>query len=63
MVEAMTLPTTNPGVADVEDTELQAEIRQGIEAIESGDCIILSPEQLERAAVYGESPWPDESLE
>ena len=46
-----------------EDTELQAEIRQAIAELDSGDCIILSPEQLERAAVYGESPWPDESTD
>ena len=57
----MTLPNTNLGVADVEDTELQAEIRQAIAELDSGDCLTLSPEQLERAAVYGESPWPDES--
>ena len=44
-----------------EDTELQAEIRQAIAEIESGDDITPTREQLERAALYGESPWPDES--
>ncbi|CAN5217054.1 hypothetical protein BH09MYX1_BH09MYX1_09440 [soil metagenome] len=59
----MTLPTTDLKFASVEDTELQAEIRQAIAELDSGDCITLTPEQLERCAVYGESPWPDESLD
>ena len=57
----MTLPNTNLGVADVEDTELQAEIRQAIAELDSGDCIIVTAEQLERWSETGESPWPDES--
>ncbi len=57
----MTLPTTNLGVAVVEDTELQAEIRQAIAELDSGDCIIVTAEQLERWSETGESPWPDES--
>ncbi len=57
----MTLPTTNLGVAVVEDTELQAEIRQAIAELDSGDCIIVTIEELERWAETGESPWPDES--
>ena len=56
----MTLPTKNLSDATVEETELQAEIRQAIAELDSGDCITLSPEQLERCAVYGESPWPDD---
>jgi hypothetical protein len=44
----MTLRTKNLGVAVVEDTGLQAEIRQAIAAIESGDST-------------GEPPWRDES--
>jgi hypothetical protein len=59
----MTLPTTNLGDATVEDTELQAEIRQGIAEIDSGDCLIATAEQLERWATTGESPWPDESTD
>ena len=57
----MTLPTTNLGDATVEDTELQAEIRQAIAELDSGDCIIVTAEQLERWSETGESPWPDES--
>ena len=57
----MTLPTANLADATVEDTELQAEIRQAIAEIESGDFITPTQEQLDRWATTGESPWPDES--
>ena len=57
----MTLPTKSLGVAVVEDTDLQAEIREAIAAIESGDFITPTREQLDRWATTGEPPWPDES--
>jgi hypothetical protein len=59
----MTLPTKNLGEATVEETELQAEIRQAIAELDSGDCITVTVEELERWAATGEPPWPHESTD
>lgn len=59
----MTLPIVTPGAANVENTELQAEIRQAIAELDSGDCMTMTIEELERWAATGEPPWPHESTE
>ncbi len=46
----------------VDTLDLESELREAIADIERGDYIELTPEQLERCAVDGEWPWPDESL-
>jgi hypothetical protein len=40
--------------------ELEAELLEAMSEIERGDCLELTPEQLERCIVDGEWPWPDE---
>lgn len=48
--------------ADIEvSPELEAELRAGIAEFERGEYIVLSDEELERAATTGEWPWDDES--
>jgi predicted transcriptional regulator len=41
--------------------ELKRELLGAIAEIDRGECVELSPEQLERCIVDGEWPWPDES--
>jgi hypothetical protein len=41
--------------------ERAREVLEAIAEIDRGECIELSPEQLERCIVDGEWPWPDES--
>lgn len=39
--------------------DLEHELREAIAEIERGDCIELTPEQLDRCIEHGEWPWPD----
>jgi hypothetical protein len=41
-------------------SQLEAEIVEAMAAIDRGDCIELTVEQLERGAATGEWPWPDD---
>jgi len=41
--------------------ELKRELLDAVAEIDRGDCVELSPEQLERCIVDGEWPWADES--
>jgi hypothetical protein len=41
--------------------ELERELREAAAEIDRGDCVELTPEQLERCIREGEWPWPDES--
>jgi hypothetical protein len=41
--------------------ELKRELLGAIAEIDRGECVELSPEQLERCIVDGEWPWADES--
>ena len=64
MVEAMNANAANSCAAPAEEpTDLESVIRRGIQEIESGECITVTVEQLERWATTGESPWPDESTD
>jgi hypothetical protein len=40
--------------------ELRRELLEAVAEIDRGECIELSPEQLERCMVDGEWPWPEE---
>ena len=64
MVETMSANAANSCAAPAEEsTDLESVIRRGIQVIESGECITVTVEQLERWATTGESPWPDESTD
>jgi|HubBroStandDraft_1064217.scaffolds.fasta_scaffold3231563_1 hypothetical protein len=41
--------------------ELKRELLEAVAEIDRGECIELSPEQLELCIVDGAWPWPDES--
>jgi hypothetical protein len=40
--------------------DLEAELRQAIVDLESGNYIELTPEQIDAWAETGEVPWPDD---
>lgn len=63
MLLVMSSPTAKARAASSEALDLESELRQAVADIERGDYIELTPEQLERCAVDGEWPWPDESLD
>lgn len=58
-------PDTRPEMAKPRTSsvgaELEQELRQAVEEIERGDCIVLSPEALDLWADAGVAPWPEES--
>ena len=58
----MSSPAATLRTASAESLDLDAELELAVEEIDRGDCIELSTEQLERCALGGEWPWPDESL-
>ncbi len=41
--------------------ELERELRNAVDEIERGDCILLSAEDVDRWAETGVPPWPDVS--
>ncbi len=41
--------------------DLEQELLEAVAEIDRGECIELTPEQLDRCIVDGEWPWPDES--
>jgi hypothetical protein len=57
----MSTPITNVRVASTRALDLESELRQAVADIERGDCIELTPDQLETWAETGELPWQDES--
>ncbi len=61
MVAVMTSPSHLTSDAAFDATDLESEIREALAELDRGDCITVSPEQLERCVADGEPPWPDES--
>lgn len=53
------IPETPPRRLVQFTPDLEQELREAVAEIERGDCIELTPEQLDRCIEHGEWPWPD----